>query len=44
MVTLSRRGLSAYRGGGRTVSYVRSVRARYETYSQMHPAASFASL
>lgn len=45
MVALSRnsRG-NAYRGGRITVQYVRSVRERYETYLQMHPATTIAAL
>jgi membrane-bound lytic murein transglycosylase F len=46
MVALSRQNKKGrgYRAGRVTVEYVRSVRERYETYLQMHPATTVATL
>jgi membrane-bound lytic murein transglycosylase F len=46
MVEMSRKrsGRNAYRGGSVTASYVREVRARYESYLLMQPAAVLATL
>jgi membrane-bound lytic murein transglycosylase F len=46
MVEMSRKrsGRNAYRGGSVTASYVREVRARYESYLLMQPAAVLAAL
>lgn len=46
MVAMSRKrsGRNAYRGGAVTASYVREVRARYESYLLMRPAAVLAAL
>lgn len=46
MVEMSRKrsGRSAYRGGAVTASYVREVRARYESYLLMRPGAVLAAL
>lgn len=46
MVEMSRKrsGRKAYRGGAVTASYVREVRARYESYLLLRPAAVLAAL